>query len=107
MRREFLDPLFEALGWDVFSKAGDAEVYTDINQISFDFIKLHKISSRTPQEKDRVAGVPGRAPGIIKIVPSADRAIDRLVSPTRTSYELSHRGMTYGLSEDDVKVVEG
>ena len=26
LRREFLDPLFEALGWDVFNKAGMQKV---------------------------------------------------------------------------------
>jgi len=57
-------------------------------------MELHKSSPRTPQEKERVARVPERAPGIIKIE-STDRAIDRLI------YEL------YGLSKDEVKVVEG
>jgi hypothetical protein len=27
LRREFLDPLFEALGWDVANRAGYAEAY--------------------------------------------------------------------------------
>jgi len=56
-----------------------------------------------PQDKERVK----------REVEATDRAIDRLV------YELSHMGMTsrkgmisrkgtmYGLSKDDVKVVEG
>ena len=43
---------------------------------------------------------PERVSGIIKIE-STDRQIDRLV------YELSHKGMTYGLTDDEVKVVEG
>jgi len=30
LRREFLDPLFEALGWDVFNKQGYAENYKDV-----------------------------------------------------------------------------
>jgi type I restriction-modification system DNA methylase subunit len=30
LRREFLDPLFEALGWDVFNRAGYAEAYKDV-----------------------------------------------------------------------------
>jgi hypothetical protein len=30
LRREFLDPFFEALGWDVFNKAGYAETYKDV-----------------------------------------------------------------------------
>jgi predicted type IV restriction endonuclease len=27
LRREFIDPFFEALGWDVANKAGSAEQY--------------------------------------------------------------------------------
>ena len=30
MRREFLDPFFEALGWDIFNKQGLAETYKDV-----------------------------------------------------------------------------
>jgi hypothetical protein len=66
-------------------------------------MKLNKSSPRTPQEKERVA----------REVESTDRQIDRLVSPAGTSYELSHKGMIShkgtmcGLSEDEVKVVEG
>ena len=30
LRREFLDPFFEALGWDVFNKGGYAETYKDV-----------------------------------------------------------------------------
>ena len=48
-------------------------------------LELHKSSPRTPQDKERVK----------REIESTDKAIDRLV------YEL------YGLSEDEVKVVEG
>ena len=30
LRREFLDPFFEALGWDVFNKQSYAEIYKDV-----------------------------------------------------------------------------
>ena len=30
VRREFIDPFFEALGWDVTNKAGYAEAYKDV-----------------------------------------------------------------------------
>ena len=30
LRREFLDPFFESLGWDVFNKQGYAETYKDV-----------------------------------------------------------------------------
>jgi len=56
-------------------------------------LELHKQSAvvRSPQDKERV----GRE------IESMDRTIDRLV------YELSHKGMIYGLSEDEIKIVEG
>ncbi len=38
LRREFLDPFFEALGWDVFNKQGYAEAYKDV--IHEDAIKV-------------------------------------------------------------------
>ena len=30
LRREFLDPFFDALGWDVANRAGHAEAYKDV-----------------------------------------------------------------------------
>ena len=48
-------------------------------------LELHKRSPKTPQEQESLAGE----------IQSVDRAIDSLV------YEL------YGLSEDEVKIVEG
>jgi predicted type IV restriction endonuclease len=30
LRREFLDPFFEALGWDLLNKQGYAETYKDV-----------------------------------------------------------------------------
>lgn len=56
------------------------------------------LTSLHPLNKERMARVLGKAPRIEKIEPSADRAIDRLVSPSETSY---------GLSEEEIKVVEG
>src|SRR6266404_8206924 len=38
LRREFLDPFFEALGWDVANKQGHAEAYKDV--IHEDAIKI-------------------------------------------------------------------
>jgi hypothetical protein len=115
LRREFLDPLFEALGWDVFNKQGYAEAYKDvIHEDSLDIellpirpinfsdpaekamhdkmvslvermLELHKRSPRTPQEQEMVK----------REIESTDVRIDRLV------YEL------YGLTEDEIKIVEG
>jgi transketolase N-terminal domain/subunit len=39
-RREFIDPFFEALGWDVANKAGYAETYRDV--IHEDAIKINR-----------------------------------------------------------------
>jgi len=94
LRREFLEPLFEVLGWDVFNKAGYAEEYKDV--IHEDSLKiqrmleLYKSSPRTPGNKERVK----------REIESTDRVIDRLVSPAETSYEL------YGLTEEEIKIVE-
>jgi hypothetical protein len=38
LRREFIDPFFEALGWDMSNKAGYAEQYKDV--IHEDAIKI-------------------------------------------------------------------
>ena len=95
LRREFLDPLFEALDWDVFNKAGYEEANKDvIHDDSMEIermLELHNSSPRMPQDKERVK----------REIESTDRAIDRLV------YELSRKGMIYGLTEEEVKVVEG
>ena len=53
-------------------------------------LELHKRSPRTPQEQEMVK----------REVESTDRQIDRLV------YELSRKGMIYGLSEDEIRIVE-
>ncbi len=62
---------------------------------------VHKRNSKPPQEQEMVKRVLGKPPRIIKIEPSADRAIDKLV------YELSRKGMIYGLNEEEIKIVEG
>ena len=59
---------------------------------------------RTPQERERMKRVPGKPPGMIKIKPSADRMIDRLVSPTETS---SHKGTMYGLNKEEIRLLKG
>jgi hypothetical protein len=56
-------------------------------------LALHKnlTSAKMPQEKESVQ----------RQVESTDERIDRLV------YELSHKGMIYGLSEEEIGIVEG
>ena len=58
-------------------------------------LELHKRSLRTLQEQEMVQCALGRAPRMIRSSPAADGRIDRLV------YEL------YGLTEEEIKIVEG
>src|SRR5260370_619080 len=53
MRREFLDPLLECLGWDVQNKAGVAEAYKDV--IHEDAIKIGGFT-RAPDYCLRIGG---------------------------------------------------
>jgi Eco57I restriction-modification methylase/Type I restriction enzyme R protein N terminus (HSDR_N) len=53
LRREFIDPLFEALGWDVTNKAGYAEAYKDV--IHEDAIKVGS-ATKAPDYCFRIGG---------------------------------------------------
>ena len=54
-RREFIDPFFEALAWDVANKAGYAEAYKDV--IHEDAIKIGGIT-KAPDYCFRIGGGP-------------------------------------------------
>ena len=54
LRREFVDPFFEALGWDVMNKAGYAEQYKDV--IHEDAIKIAG-ATKAPDYCFRIGGV--------------------------------------------------
>jgi type I restriction-modification system DNA methylase subunit len=54
LRREFIDPLFEALGWDVANKAGYAEQYKDV--VHEDAIKIAG-ATKAPDYCFRIGGV--------------------------------------------------
>jgi type I restriction-modification system DNA methylase subunit len=54
LRIEFIDPLFEALGWDVTNKAGYAEQYKDV--IHEDAIKISG-ATKAPDYCFRIGGV--------------------------------------------------
>jgi len=54
LRREFIDPFFEALGWDVTNKAGYAEQYKDV--IHEDAIKVSG-ATKAPDYCFRIGGV--------------------------------------------------
>ena len=53
LRREFLDPFFEALGWDVANKAGHAEAYKAV--VHEDAIKIGG-ASKAPDYCFRIGG---------------------------------------------------
>ena len=53
VRREFIDPFFEALGWDIANKAGYAEAYKDV--IHEDAIKVGG-ATKAPDYSFRVGG---------------------------------------------------
>jgi hypothetical protein len=53
VRREFIDPFFEALGWDVFNKQGYAEAYKDV--IHEDAIKVGQ-GTKAPDYAFRIGG---------------------------------------------------
>ncbi len=48
LRSEFINPMFEALGWDVHNRAGHAEPYKDV--IHEDAIKV-AVPAREPDER--------------------------------------------------------
>ncbi|MFH0980206.1 MAG: TaqI-like C-terminal specificity domain-containing protein [Planctomycetota bacterium] len=54
VRREFIDPFFKALGWDVFNEGGLAEAYKDV--IHEDAIKVGG-STKAPDYCFRIGGV--------------------------------------------------
>jgi hypothetical protein len=53
LRREFIDPFFEALGWDVTNKAGVAQAYKDV--IHEDAIKVGP-TTKAPDYCFRIGG---------------------------------------------------
>lgn len=54
LRREFLDPFFEALGWDVSNKAGYAEAYKDV--VHEDSLRIASLAATAPDYSFRIGG---------------------------------------------------
>ncbi|MEP6474742.1 MAG: DNA methyltransferase, partial [Gemmatimonadota bacterium] len=54
LRREFLDPLFEALGWDVANRQGHAEAYKDV--VHEDAIRVTGGERKAPDYSFRIGG---------------------------------------------------
>ena len=74
VRREFIDPFFEALGWDVNNKEGNAEAYKDV--IHEDAVKVSGVT-KAPDYSFRIGGqrkffVEAKKPSVnIKDAPAA------------------------------------
>lgn len=90
-RVDFINPMFEALGWDMANRAGYADAYRDVIhedaiKIGGAMLSIHRqtASARTAHEKDALQ----------RQIDATDSRIDRLV------YEL------YGLTEDEIRIVE-
>ena len=105
LRREFLDPFFEALGWDIFNRHNYPAGQMRQDRIAFlveRMLELHKrapsASGTSPKFQNaefRGARTPQEQEMVKREIESTDRQIDALV------YEL------YGLTEEEIKIVEG
>lgn len=91
LRREFIDPFFGILGWDVDNRQGYAEAdkarHDRTVSLVEQMLSLNKQlqTAKTDHEKTSLQ----------RQIEFTDRQIDQLV------YEL------YGLSEDEIRIVEG
>jgi predicted type IV restriction endonuclease len=56
LRREFLDPFFDALGWDIANKHGYAEAYKDV--VHEDSLRIAGANVTAPDYSFRVGGSP-------------------------------------------------
>ena len=102
-RREFIDPFFKALGWDIDNEQGYAEAYKDV---------IHEptleVEGETKAPVKRMLALHNQHPSTLREkemlqrkIAATDRQIDALV------YELSPSGMIYELSEEEIAIVEG
>jgi len=80
VRREFIDPFFEALGWDINNKDGNAEAYKDV--IHEDAVKVSGVT-KAPDYSFRIGGqrkffVEAKKPSVnIKDAPAAPFQVRR------------------------------
>jgi hypothetical protein len=81
VRREFIDPFFEELGWDITNKAGHAQAYKDV--IHDDSFKI-SVDAEVPAEKTRIQ----------RQINTTDKKIDKPL------YSL------YGLTVEEIAIVE-
>jgi type I restriction-modification system DNA methylase subunit len=77
-RREFIDPFFEALGWDVQNRAGNAEQYKDV---------LHEASLKVG-EATKAPDYAFRLGGVRKFYVEAKKPSVRIHDEPTTAYQL-------------------
>jgi Type I restriction enzyme R protein N terminus (HSDR_N) len=82
VRQEFINPFFEALGWDITNKTRQDKMVTLVKHMP-DLHKLLKIAT-TPDNTTRLQ----------RQIDATDKQIDQLV------YEL------YGLTDEEIRIVE-
>ena len=56
VRKEFIDPFFEALGWDMANRSGKAEDYKDVLHEAS--LKMPSGATKAPDYAFRIGGVP-------------------------------------------------
>src|SRR4051812_43458049 len=76
LRAEFLNPLFEALGWDIYNKSGHAETYKDVVH---EPTLQGRGAPKAPDYSFRIGGqrkffVEAKKPGVTKYSSCAPRA---------------------------------
>lgn len=90
LRLQFIDPLFELLGWDVYNRQGYAEAYKDA--VPEDSLKIGG-STKAPDYSFRIGGTR-------KFFVEAKRPAVKIKQASRLVYEL------YGLTEKEIRIVE-
>jgi len=84
VRREFIDPFFEALGWDVSNKAGYAEAYKDV---------VHEYSQKTADTTEAPDYL-FRIGGTRKFFVEAKKPSVKLADETYPAYQLRRYAWT-------------
>jgi len=97
LRREFLDPFFKALGWDIDNERGYAEPYKDV--VHEDAIKVGE-ATKAPDYCFRIGGTR-------KYFLEAKRPAVDIQHDASPAFQLRRYGWTTELTEDGIKIVEG
>ena len=109
LRRKFLDPFFEALGWDIFNKQGYAELYKDF---------IHK-DSLLIEGENKAPDYAFRIGGTRKFFVEAKKPAVNIEMNIHPAFPLRHYAWSaklplgiltdfelYELTEEEIKIVE-